>query len=504
MFGYGPFENSILTRSKDRMLQILTTQEALSRNCKESGLYPLDFALGWPDGLLLLLEAGYPAAPTLQLSISIGDTESTKILLEAESFSLAKHPLILLQASESNSLDIQRSTILEIKKSRECLRSIALEHLSDKEIGDLELSQDQFLDSRLDGVWNALIKKGIKPPAKSHPGHAPTIYFFVGTDCQVRFLDALYDAGFVDVDGSYQYCGTPLLKLLHSRVWETSNGLSLVRWFMDKQASVNFTAEESFPTILFYFAIAYSNFVKRTPSKDQRSFLEELAPVGTSLCEPLHEDGCSCYCSIGGCLPSHKIWICNPETESHVGCRSLTRTLLDSSLKDWVQLCLLDSAQTLQYYKSTCRVEIFHRLGMAHTCCTYLDTHKVLKNTMEKDQQRQLQDEDSELLEQLELLMEAYEKLQREYDGPFLSFWAQWWLRVDEILPELSPEERCRCKGLDRSGKDFTTLLEEKVKWLSQHRTEMERDVLKKNGYCGMHFVDVIQQQFADCLSPKS
>ncbi|KAF2266126.1 hypothetical protein CC78DRAFT_542831 [Lojkania enalia] len=489
LFGYGPFESSILSRSQDYMLQIFKHNGTLNRDYKGSGLYPLDFALGWPDGWNMLLEAGYKAETTLELSISIGDLESTMILLEAKGFSLAEHPSILVIASQSDSLDVQRAIIGALKKCRENLRNIALENLFDKETDGQGLLQESVSDSRAIKVWNELLKRGIPVPKELHPGHFPTIFALVRSICRVEFLDALYDAGFEFVDGEHKSIGTPLLEMLRSKAWEYSNGLNLVRWFINKQANLNFTTDDSFPTILFYFAIV---------------FLKELAPLATSFCDPLRTDGCSCYCSsLKGCLPPHKLWICNPQMKDHKGCMSITKALLNSSLEKWVQLCRLDRAQTTLYYNEMSRVEIFDRLGMAHTCCTYSDRPRISKETMEEVQQGQLRDEDSQLSGQLNLIMEAYEQLRKEYTGNFPDFWAHWWVQVDEILPELSPEERCRCKGLDRLGKDFHTSIRERVKFLSEYRAKVEENALKANGYYGMQFVDVIRLHFADCLSQK-
>jgi hypothetical protein len=84
------------------------------------------------------------------------------------------------------------------------------------------------------------------------------------------------------------------------------------------------------------------------------------------------------------------------------------------------------------------------------------------------------------------------------------SFWHLWWTKVDEILPELSPEERCRCKGLNRFGNNFSDMLEDKTKLLSERRAQIEAGALRSKGYYGNDFLDIIHLHFADCGSGSS
>jgi len=502
VFGYGPLEKSILDRSQTHMLQILEQNGTRCLKFDKSGLYPLDFALGWSYGLRKLVEVGYEVKYALQLAISLGDLESAHILLEAKGFALATEPLVLQETSKSKDEALQRLVIDSLKNRRQRLRSLALATLFDQEIGDSALLQEKVLDEKASDVWNRLIKKGIHVPRELHPGFLPTIFCFVASYSSTKFLDALYETGFESVDGANKSIATPLLILLcRENPWRSRNGYDLVKWFIDRQASLNFTAEWSFPTVLFYFAIAYSKST-RIPCQRTATFLKALVPPTTSVCDPLGSDGCSCHCSsLNGCLPIHKIWTCDPLEMNHEKCRLVTKTWLETCVEEWFQLCGLNETQIALQYREICRLEIFDRLGMAHTCCTYGEKMKIIRRTMDEDKQMQLQEEDFDLAKQLNLVMEAYERMRRGYVGDFRCFWNLWWLKVDEILPELSPEERCRCKGLGRYRNDFSVMLEEKAKLLSEKRAKIEADALRRKGYYGSDFLDVIRLHFSDCGS---
>jgi hypothetical protein len=154
----------------------------------------------------------------------------------------------------------------------------------------------------------------------------------------------------------------------------------------------------------------------------------------------------------------------------------------------------MDEAQIMLYYQEMCRLEIFNRLGMAHTCCTYTATKSIERETMENEEQRRLQDEDSILKRQLAAIMKAFENLRNEYPGDMKDFWMHWWERVNEILPELNPEERCRCKGLNRGDKNFQSLLRERIQALSELRADLERDIGKSKEFRNKEeFDDVIK-----------
>lgn len=335
-------------------------------------------------------------------------------------------------------------------------------------------------------------------PTGLYPGRFHTIYSVMDYDSQIGFLDALYDHGFQSIDGSGESMLSPIQNLVRRRDWTTGEGFAVVKWFIDKQANLDFSSNSSFPNILFYFAIAHSESVRRVTSIHSKSVLDGLVSAAVAVsCNPLCTDGCSCYCSsLGGCLPLHKIWVCNPQWRTHKGCKGVTTAVLKSTLDDWVQSCRLDKAQTKLYYQEMCRLEIFERLGMAHTCCTFTTSWRskeIERESMEDEEQRRLQDEDSILKRQLKAIMKAFEQLRNEYPGDMRDFWVHWWQRVDEILPELTAEERCRCKGLDQQENNFHDLFRERVQTLSNCRADIERDAQESKGFRDKDFDHIIR-----------
>jgi hypothetical protein len=498
VFGYGPLENSVLSRSLDHVKQTISNDGVLNFDCPRSGLYPLDFALGWPDGLQWLLEVGYKPEGTLELSIFVGDVESTRILLEADGFALAGYPVLLCVASSSDRPEMHSLVVDVLKKSRNKLRQFALEHLPVYGEDCTDLLEDKVLDSRAVEVWRKLLHLPIPVPTELYPGNLPSVYSAIDDYSRVGFLDALYDHGFENIDGSGISKWTPFQNLVTKRAWSTGNGLAVLKWFIDKKASLHFITVDSFPNILFYFAIAYSELIRGIIRINSKITLDALVSEAAASCNPLCTDSCSCYCSsLGGCLPLHKIWVCNPRWTAHEGCKSMTTAVLMSTLDKWVQICRMDEAQIMLYYQEMCRLEIFDRLGMAHTCCTYTATYSIERKSMEDEEQRRLQDEDSILKCQLTAIMKAFGNLRNEYPGDVKDFWMHWWQRVNEILPELNPEERCRCKGLNREDKNFQSLLRDKSQALSELRADIERGIGESKEFKDKAFDKVIDMHLA-------
>ncbi|KIW16878.1 hypothetical protein PV08_04068 [Exophiala spinifera] len=461
---------------------------------RKGGLCPLDFALGWPAGLKTLLRFGHDPRSALELSIYFGDLESTRILLGADGFALAINPLIVHGASVQEIQEIQECVIDALKAKREQLRTIGLENSA---AGELQLSdflgQETVPNPKGVVMWNDLRRKGVEVRRELFPGRATTVFAYLDSESRLDFAERLYNAGFESVDGAEKTVGTPLLNLVSQTSLGTGSSYDLVAWLLKKQASPYFGADGSFPSMLFYFAILYDSL-----RSDQR-FSTEILPLTSSLCNPMCTDDCSCYCSsLGGCLPAHKLWTCDPCRSSHGRCQSTNRAVLSLRLQEWLIFSQLDELVTSMYLDEICRLEIFDRLGLAHTCCTAFGGLYVKRKTVDEEKRMELHDEDAVLIEQLELIMQEYKRLKGGCTETLLEFWGKWWARIDMILPELSPKERCRRKSLERDFCHFNDDLsiaefQKEAHKLSELRAATEENALRNLGYYGWDFSDVIR-----------
>lgn len=181
-------------------------------------------------------------------------------------------------------------------------------------------------------------------------------------------------------------------------------------------------------------------------------------------CSPMERDGGSCPCSEGGCLPLHKfnngVFVQFVEDSYQVYWAPKYWSSLSETIMSWTRACRLDDKQITECFRDTCRLEVFTRLGMAHTCCVfdYPDPSVTsgFPERIERDATTclELQDEDVELKEQLEAIMEAYEKTLNAHQGSIEEFWKWWWAILQGLLPEIPPWERRRTPG-DRGAERY-------------------------------------------------
>lgn len=126
---------------------------------------------------------------------------------------------------------------------------------------------------------------------------------------------------------------------------------------------------------------------------------------------------------------------------------------------------------------------------------------------MDKKNRTQLQEEDTELKEQLDLIIQAYRNRYKKHAGGLNDFWKSFMQELNEILPELIPAERCKRRCLsydDYYNYKRSTEYPEKERDLHNLRMKMEEEVLSKRNYLGLNFIDFIHDHFADCLEPRS
>lgn len=285
---------------------------------------------------------------------------------------------------------------------------------------------------------------------------------------------------------------------------------SVIDWFLDKKASTTYVHTHLYLNILFYLAIKYSDFSFNVPGALCEQF-ERLISRSASLCNPLGSDTCGCYCSPTGCHPLHMLSSCLSERmRTHACCESSTNELRFNGLKRWLSLCHVRESELLSCCESFCRLEVFDRLGMAHTCCRYKtswisDRSSIPRRSpMPEEDRKRVHDEDTLLKDQLQLIMQAYQNKCNHRWGDLEDYSKEWWGKLDEILPELSPEERCEHRCLNEYH--YWTYSQSKTfskdeQAIHDRRIQTEKEALIKQGYYGLDFLDVIRLHFAEELA---
>lgn len=224
-------------------------------------------------------------------------------------------------------------------------------------------------------------------------------------------------------------------------------------------------------------SIRYRGRLQRAPHDAPHNLISEVAQHDLEL-----EDDCDCYCSINGCFPTHMITVLKP----YGSIKSWIQ--IQDEIFSWIHDCGASYHQSHRYIAAACRLEVFSRLGMAHTCCR----RDVLFHCvhLSDDTRLELQEEDADSKMQLDLIMEVFDAAIKRYTWWSLRYlWARWWRKLDAILPPLLPWER---------GLQYCVLQSEMPSDarspLLQLRELRHAVILKGLGYKGdVDFLDVIK-----------
>ncbi|EHA53352.1 hypothetical protein MGG_07917 [Pyricularia oryzae 70-15] len=357
-------------------------------------------------------------------------------------------------------------------------------------------------------------------------------------------IQCLLDAGFHDLDREDDNKQTVLYKTCHNYKPEGAEFgvddrdlLWLLKHSKKNQFPLELASEhQSLVSPIFYAASALRH-VSIEALKDA-GVLEQLSEVPTDCCE--------CFCSSNGCMPHYMFLRCDgngcQEGAKHDACTgdAYGVTGRDGCLHQWCEAWALPDHQMELYYAEACRLEVFERLGMKHTCCAsgrrkdYLDRIRGLEGIRSRfddyqterprvnipnrwpradDSERQeFQEEDAELNADLERVMHYYDKMRApfltspvcgEADEDFCdSFWFLWWSCVDRILPPLG-KEKCVYRGIEFSRREIYKergVYEKMDEEFADKREDEREAALSAAGYEGLDFRDVVDEYFGESL----
>lgn len=491
--------------------------EHLGDSPNDSGTRPFEvaqLALGWSHGLRRIVAASYPVRHAIITACRLRDHESLSILLETPMPIFSADPvefehincvfcaIYMERQIDHGSFDL---ILAEYIRRRNDLKHLAMSSLPIQQHEELGIDEQTMLDSEAEDIFHSL-KQCVPVPESLDCWISP---YQMTRDCRwmpLSWLNKFYDAGFQSVDIPYQG-DTPLLWRLAYAVgrWFESTW-KFLPWFLRHGARADWTGvaglkDTRYPTALFYIVLIWRHHADQCGgfviSDDPvlNACKESLPWVATTL--HTISDDCNCFCGSKGCLPGHLLWRCSGR-----GCLCLYQRRGNSLdwrvdlLAHWISIWQLRDPEKELVYSEVARLEIFERLGMAHTCCcntrpSFVDHDKssylYLRLCPDKQERERLHNEDSELALQLDDLVAHYENARKVHGGTIESFWCQWWQVLDMILPPLLPFEACKNRLLGWSGAKKFRHVDRSA---TENRAAREEAALKNAGYGGPEFQD--------------
>ncbi|KAF2098758.1 hypothetical protein NA57DRAFT_56401 [Rhizodiscina lignyota] len=470
-------QNACVRNSKSDVKRLLSEGwDAGQTELAHSFSTPLCCALGWPEGTKLLIEAGANGFSALSLAHTTRDIDSFTILLEHDCAMFSRfHP------SFFDSIGDQFASCFAaaIANRRHRLRDLAADNLTQADQDNLGLHTEPILDIWALPVYEALMDRSIPVPPALFPGPQATV-FHLAKD-SVAMARALSSVGFspsaVDIplpDGR-----TVLLRECSLLGSVQFGDWRLISCLVQIGASASFPRPYA-PSALFYMGKAWASMW----NKEEEYYGATLA-TAASATGKLQRDGCSCFCSSSGCLPIHKVLKSTDPGYFLVGW-SFRRAILTR----WCKQCGYDGPEMEVFFEEACRIEMFERLGMKHSCCDLNDQRGILLCPTEGEV-AEIQEEDRYYLEQLQLIMMAYSQRRSAFDGTLDEFWDEWWSEVSSILPDLWCNSQL---GLFRCGQELDEIMWEELRQIdfSQKLGKVER------GFAGharnKDFTDIIRR----------
>ncbi|KAI0377687.1 hypothetical protein F5Y04DRAFT_175138 [Hypomontagnella monticulosa] len=432
---------------------------------------PIELAVGWPDGLRFLVDEGHYVAHAFDIACRTSDEESASILLSTDEpiFSQHYHSQGPTWAFCSQNNRFLLLVTQELRRRRKAIQVLALQHFTKQEKVGLGLSESWDLDENGQQIY-LLLQQKTHVPDKLDCLEMRSPYCSAGfmryrSTCLERY-NIIYDNGFTRVDLPCHHGCDPLAEFckkntgLGSTFHETELWSHGVIWFLERGANPNFSClgdgwDRCQPHLVFYLASL----------GDVRGVDKRIIHICCEkLVTNLTDTQCNCLCSLSGCTPASFLWDYNSSDENMYHRERI--------LRRWIRALSLFKMQKEHYYRAICRLEIFQRLGMTHTCCRTL-------YEFDKADEKELRSEERVSARQLQKLLQLYRAIRKIlFSYPIEEFWIVWWEAVDRILPPLSREELWDYTDDNTCG---------------TRRDERWAKVLHASGYEGWDFEDVIK-----------
>ena len=452
---------------------------------------PLCVAVGWNTGINILLKAGADPSTAVHCAIFSGDEVALQSLLDSGSclevtayksdewkrtlwdindFAHSLLSFALWQQRNHKKTHHAATTISilhSLTASRQRLMDLAKQYMSVSELKRCGWS-NPFKDALVsDAVATTLAtsireKKTDVPPAL-WPSTRQSVYhdeWMTATAAEALFL-----AGFNQVDLPDEVGRTPLLVNAHFDGYNILERCACLYWFLHHGAEHVVFPHLNGKSVAHVIAAnlgrswypnhpehnIWTHFNKNMRKK-AKACLPALLDRILSLSASSQRDNCQCFCSHSGCLPVHAL-LNHMKNRFFEWRRSkaLWSTWHDEQivLDLWSQCSAVNQEKDLER-SEICRLQLFNRLGMRHTCCMLRDgkeqysqnhNHSHLSpelDEMNSLEQAQFREEDTYAKSQLDSFMTLYHELKAEYRDHSDMFWNSWWTVLEEYVPSVS------------------------------------------------------------------
>ena len=417
---------------------------------------PLHLSIAWPTGIKILLAAGAHRNATttqtddgrpmtaLDLAVKYQQEATIWLLLDANcalnpSRTNAVFKITPVLHGIISGFDplsaIVKAVIDALVERRRCLEDLARQSLTPSELNHLHIlpkdDSHQVLDEYATAVVDALENIGVVVPEALWPHGSSTVYDSPHYSLHNVTLDALYSAGFQSINVHDWQGFTPLQQVCLKASLNRNRRIESISWFIDHGVDPTTTHRDISWSALHCLAssLRHEDYWGDTWTTKDTNAIQCLRPDYTLTAS----DKCQCACTINGCIPvtvllrrQFKPW--------HRKLEALKLWCQASKSQAVIRMCCTNFA----------RLETFERLGITHVCCNFSSIWNHF-SIMSQETIGEIQEEESELIEQLESWMELFEKESERFQGRPVDFLGKWpvLLQIKGLGTPAQYEEHC-------------------------------------------------------------
>ena len=436
---FGPVSKAILAKREARLRELVSLGYDLGEQDR-FGWTPLHLSVYWPLGIEILLAAGvqyngrFPGhshdwitvrITPLEYAIASRQDEAILLLLNTDFVMKPRYHRVLAKVMQYHyqpSSRIVTAAIEATVRRSNHLRSLAIAHLSPHELDRLCISYEdepiQTLDAHAADTAEALKHVGVKIPEALDPGWVGSTVYHILVDefynyawskeLWTEFGDRLWYSGFHDTN---VYDKDGFTALHRACVFFQ---LDMVDWLMSHGGDPTTVVKGHSLNAFHLLSRGVNGQICGEIKHNLASLFKDIATRIGRLCGASCQDDCRCACSLQGCTPATILlrratlrW--NEKQGLFLSwCRCFDLS------PDAIERCCLEFA----------RLETFERLGITHVCCNI--SLRDVSELMPQDTIEEIQDEESELIDQLESWMILYEEERAKFEGSAMQFLGKW------------------------------------------------------------------------------
>lgn len=481
---------AVIQRDEKELKRLLGIKTMLIHSGQ--GYPPLYFAIGWPAGMRMLLLAGANPSEAIFLAVVSNDLEAVTILFEFGATTFLTLDLLTCEENRgfmptyynyksllyvalqrrvfrkflNNDEPYNEDAILHIiistmARYHRQLTYLAKDHLATpqlKKLGWKDPSNiNEFHNKTAVAVFKKLKSTGVETPENLWPGWWEDIYRY--KDMTRDEAEALFQAGFTDIsEVSDEWEEPPLLDCAICR-------FPMVLWLLEHGAQTQFYTHNNI-TIVHRLASRLGYLCDPEQMQPSITKLQEdiSQPKLWNLCAPLFssvpKDNCRCFCSTGGYTPIQSLMSeARARPYFKMSCFRAARKMWEFKqflFSSWVASCPQNLDVHQEYTANLCRIELFDRLGMRHTCCKfgwyYSTRSSYSMSLITQAEVDEFREEDRFSNMRLSRLMSIYTNPSENFSDRFEEFWETWWKVLESIVP---PEAFCAKTGTRTYNDDW-------------------------------------------------